>query len=213
MKPHANSTQWTSESSAHHSLYWVYDGPSSQLSDKSLYGNPRSVLIHAGVLRNTSFLRHHSKESQLAHSSCHPRQGRLKSQMSIGSRLWKHDMKGEVFMCVFVCLFGLDSLWSKRPYRLMEELEVITESLKKKREGRKKKSPISHGVNSLPAEETASNVHWKKCVKMALDEAAKSQTKKNTWGKKQERPIYALAKVCPLRAVTRTKLWGTCNKK
>lgn len=67
-------------------------------------------------------------------------------------------MMGEVFMCVFVCLFGLDSLWSKRPYWLMEELEVITESLKKKKKGRKK-SPVSHGVNSLPTEETASNVH------------------------------------------------------
>lgn len=40
-------------------------------------------------------------------------------------------------MCVFVCLFGLDSLWSKRPYWLMEELEVITESLKKKKEEKK----------------------------------------------------------------------------
>lgn len=68
-------------------------------------------------------------------------------------------MKGEVFMGVFVCLFGLDSFWSKGPYWLMEELEVITESLIKKKRKEEKKSPISHGVNSLPAEETASNMH------------------------------------------------------
>lgn len=98
--------------------------------------------------------------------------------MSIGSRLWKYDVKKEVFMCVFVCLFGLDSFRSKRPYWLMEELEVITESLKKIK-GRKKTSNISRCKFTASRGDCFQRA-LKKCVKMALDEAAKSKIKKNT---------------------------------
>lgn len=73
---------------------------------------------------------------------------------------------------MFVCLFGLDSLWSKRPYWLMEELEVITESLKKKSNISRCEFTASRGDCFQRA--------LKECVKMALDEAAKSKTKMNT---------------------------------